>query len=77
MWGIQVLKENYHAHKMDFDSHFYNQELKDEMVHMEAFQRCLFKADVIFNPEKEEFTDIKIVWMGIRIPNKRVQNNTE
>lgn len=77
VWGIQVLKENYHAHKMDFDSHFYNQELKDEMVHMEAFQRCLFKADVIFNPEKEEFTDIKIVWMGIRIPNKRVQNNTE
>lgn len=77
VWGIQVLKEDYYAHKMDFDSHFYNQELKDRMVYMEAFQRCLFKADVIFTPDTEEFTNIKIVWMGIRIPNKRVKNNTE
>ena len=77
IWEIQVTEEDYHAHEMDFDSHFYNQDLKDGMVSMEAFQRCLFKADVIFNPEIEEFTDIKIVWMGIRMSNKRIKNNTE
>ncbi|CAI1555398.1 V8-like Glu-specific endopeptidase [Serratia entomophila] len=77
VWEIQVSEEDYHAHEMDFDSHFCDQELKDGMVCMEAFQRCLFKADVIFNPETEEFTDIKFVWMGIRIPNKRLQNNAE
>ena len=77
VWEIQVSEEDYHAHEMDFDSHFYNKELKDGMVRMEAFQRCLFKADVIFNPETEEFTNIKFVWMGIRIPNKRVQKNAQ
>ncbi|PTA91167.1 hypothetical protein CWM66_07915 [Kosakonia sp. H7A] len=77
VWEIQVLEEDYHAHKMDFDSHFYDQELKDGIVRMETFQRCLFKADVIFNPQIEEFTDIKFVWMGIRIPKKRLQNNVE
>ncbi|MFJ3002386.1 trypsin-like serine peptidase [Serratia liquefaciens] len=77
IWGIQITEEDYHAHEMDFDKHFYNQELKDGMVHMEAFQRCLFKADVIFNSEKKEVADIKIVWMGIRMPKDRVKNNTE
>ena len=77
VWEIQVSEEDYHAHEMDFDSHFYNKELKNGMVSLEAFQRCLFRADVIFNPEIEEFTDMKFVWMGVRIPNKRVQKNTQ
>ncbi|WP_072250725.1 trypsin-like serine peptidase [Enterobacter genomosp. O] len=69
-WEIHVSEEDYDAHKMDFDRHFYNHDLKDGMVCMSIYQRCLFKADIVFNTETTEFSDIKFVWMGIRIPNK-------
>lgn len=69
-WEIHVSEEDYDAHKMDFDSHFYNQDLQNGMVCMSLYQRCLFKAEMVFNTETTEISDIKFVWVGVRIPNK-------
>ena len=73
IWTIEVSEQNYIANELDFDKHFINIETAGGKVSMETMQRCHFKIDVIFNRESEEFTDVNLAWMGIQIPNRRVQ----
>lgn len=71
VWKIEVSEQDYLACEPDFDREFYNISIDGGVASMEIMQRCHFKAELIFNHESEEFTDVKFTWVGVQISNKR------
>lgn len=70
VWTIDFSKEYYSDNETEFTG-FFNSQVTDDSVSMEAFQKCGFRMTVIFNTNSEEFEEGSITWAAVHIPRKK------
>ena len=71
VWIVEVSESSYFENESEFDRYFMNINISDGIVTMEIFQRCHFKATMLFDQEQEEFSEESITWSAVQLPKIR------
>lgn len=71
VWIVEVSESSYFENESEFDRYFMNINISNSIVTMEIFQRCHFKATMLFDQEQEEFSEESITWSAVQLPKIR------
>jgi len=66
IWTVEVLGEVFRQHEAEFQDHFININDEDAVVSMELVQRSYFRAETVFDQNREEFSEVLITSAAIR-----------